>query len=488
MAINIKSSTLAAREERLGSVTGYVGDLHDIVEQSRNGQLKGKNRCYSQASACLAGCAISQISGIRDVLVINHAPAGCTALAPVLEDNGRLLAEKRGVTTNTVLVGTDLNENDTVFGAGESLKETTLISYERYNPKAIFITTSCVSGIIGEDIDSIIEEIQKEVPVPVVAAHCEGFKSHIWGSGFEIADHAVLRAIVKPPKQKRNVINFKNFCEGQRKEIIEIFAKFGVEPLFLYRNSTIEELSRLSESLATVSICGSLSTYLGNGLEQEYGVPYVNTLSPSGIIGFETWLREIGKVIDKNEEVESYIKEQREIYITKIEEIKKKLKGLRVVIAMGPGFGFEAARVAQELGLEIVWHASWHYDQRHDNGELPVAVEYLEKNTPGSYDLSVTELQNHEILNILNEYKPDLYLCRHPGSTVWAIKQGVPSICVVDEYMMFGYKNTLSFAQTILNTVTNRSFEKNLAARVKLPYTKWWFEQNNYKFIEGVER
>lgn len=103
---------------------------------------------------------ISQISGIRDVLVINHAPAGCTALAPVVDETGRLLAEKRGVTTDTVLIGTDLNENDTVFGAGDSLKETAITGYKRYNPKAIFVTTSCVSGIIGEDIDSVIEDLE----------------------------------------------------------------------------------------------------------------------------------------------------------------------------------------------------------------------------------------------------------------------------------------------------------------------------------------
>ena len=35
----------------------------------------------------------------------------------------------------------------------------------------------------------------------------------------------------------------------------------------------------------------------------------------------------------------------------------------------------------------------------------------------------------------------------------------------------------------------NRSFEKNLAARIQLPYTKWWYEQNYDKFIkeEGVK-
>jgi nitrogenase molybdenum-iron protein alpha chain len=89
----------------------------------------------------------------------------------------------------------------------------------------------------------------------------------------------------------------------------------------------------------------------------------------------------------------------------------------------------------------------------------------------------VADQQNFEVLNILNRFKPDLYFSRHPGSTVWAIKQGIASVYVADEYMIFGYKGTLNFAKTVLDTIHNRSFEKNLAARVKLPYTEWWYKQ-----------
>jgi nitrogenase molybdenum-iron protein alpha chain len=91
----------------------------------------------------------------------------------------------------------------------------------------------------------------------------------------------------------------------------------------------------------------------------------------------------------------------------------------------------------------------------------------------------VADQQNFELLNILNTYKPDLYLARHGGTTVWAIKQGVPAIFMADEYMTFGYKRTLSFAHTILDKITNRSFEKNLSARIKLPYTDWWYQQSS---------
>ena len=37
MAINLKISAVGTREDRLGSITGYSGDLHDIVEKSKCG-------------------------------------------------------------------------------------------------------------------------------------------------------------------------------------------------------------------------------------------------------------------------------------------------------------------------------------------------------------------------------------------------------------------------------------------------------------------
>ncbi len=484
MSINLKVSSVGTRENRLGSITGYEGDLHDIVEQSRCGSLQNRERCFSQSSTCLSSCALGQLSGIRDVAVINHAPAGCTAIAPGAVVLNNQLAAKIGVTNDTVFLGTDMDEKDTVFGATDTLREIIKKTYHSYHPKAIFVATSCVTGIIGEDVDSIVEELKEELPVPVVAVHCEGFKSRIWASGFDISDHAVLTSLVKPPKEKRDVINFKNFFESEREQITKIFEEFDVKVQFLYQNATVEELEHISEALATVCICGTLGTYLGNALEQLYGVPYIRTINPLGIIGYETWLREIGKAIGKSDKVENYIQRERAIYLPQIEELKKELKGLRAVIGMGPGYTYEVSRVLQELGMEVVWAAAWHYDGKYDNDAVPPALEYLKETSPTNIKLSVADQQNFEILNILNEYQPDIYFSRHPGTTVWAIKQGVAALYVADEYFIFGYQGTLNFAKSVLDTVRNRSFEKNLAARVKLPYTDWWYQQNNNAFLK----
>ena len=488
MPINLNESTAGTRENRLGSITGYSGDLYDLAARSKCGALKDRDRCFSQSSTCNAGCALSQLAGIRDVAVINHAPAGCTANAANMDVMNNQLAKKRGVTTSSVIIGTDMNERDTIFGAVESLRQIILETYDRYRPKAIFIGASCVTGIIGVDVDSIVEDLRQQIPVPMAAVHCEGFKSRIWASGFDLSDHAVLTTIVKPPKKKNNLINFKNFFESAREEIIAMFENFGVRPLFLYQNSTVEELEHLSESLATVCICGTLGTYLGNGLEERYGVPYVRTLNPSGVTGFETWLRAIGRAIDKQKEVEDYLERERAVYLPRIEAVKKELKGLRAVLGMGPGYTWEVSRVLQELGIEVVWAAAWHYDKKYDNDQVPPPLDYLLKNSPGNFKLSVTDQQNFEVLNILNRFKPDLYFSRHPGTTVWAIKQGIPALCVTDEYMIFGYRGTLDFAYSVLNTIKNRSFESNLASRVKLPYTDWWYQQNTATFLKDEVR
>lgn len=483
MAIQLDLSDIGTRESRLGSITGYAGDLKDLARRSECGTLRGCSRCFSQSSTCLSACALSQLSGIRDVAVVHHGPAGCSTTGTQSFRVTKQVAKKRGIVNHTIYIGTDMDENDTIFGAGEKLADIVRTTYRRYHPQAIFVASSCASGVIGEDIDSIVDDLREEIPVPIAAVHCEGFKSRIWATGFDISDHAVLTSIVEPPKEKRNTINFKNFYESARPEIIKIFSEFGVTPVFLYANATVDELRHMSEARATVCICGTLGNYLGTALEQEYGVPYVRSINPLGVTGFETWLRAIGKAIGEEEKVAAYIARERAIYLPKIEEVKKELRGLRCVIGMGPGYTFEVSRVLQELGMEVAWGAAWHYDKQYDNGKVPPSMDYLLKHGQ-NFKASVADQQNFEVLNILNREQPDLYLSRHPGSTVWAIKQGFPALFVADEYMIFGYKGTLDFAYEVLNAIRNRSFEKNLAAHVKLPYTKWWYDQNVDALLE----
>lgn len=486
MAINLQRTQSLIRENRLKSIVGYKGSIKDLVKKSKEGCLKNSKRCFSQTTSCSSGCAQFYLSSITDAAVVNHAPIGCVGDTAGANANLKWGQNMRDWEfTNIKIVNTNMTEGSTVFGGSKKLKDGVREAYRRFNPKAIFVTTSCASGIIGDDIDSILQEVEEEVGVPVVPVYCEGFKSQIWASGFDAAFHALLTRIVKPPEKKRpELINLINFSASGSESVKDIFSRLGLVPQFGIPYSSIEEISKMSEAAATMSMCGTLGGYFGNGLEQRYGVPYVKALQPHGIAGMDSWLRALGKIVGKEKEVEEYIAEAKERIAPELKEIREKLKGKKVVVGMGPSFSHNYIRLLQELGLEVVWGTSWHYDSKHDDGDCPQCSSTLYEQE-NDIPVSVSDQQSHEILNLLNRLKPDLYIGRHGGLVVWPTKMGIPSIMVNDEYSAFGYDGTIEFGYRIIDTLTNTSLVRNISKRIKLPYTKWWFEQDPFKFLES---
>jgi len=486
MPINLRNSEAAVRENRLGAITGYNGSIRELAGKASGCSLQGKERCFNQASSCSSGCAQGYLSGIRDVSIVNHAPVGCSA-----DSIAGNVQRKWGETirgwerTNISLFSTNMNESDTVFGSTEKLQDAIKEAYRRNEPKAIFVTTSCVSGVIGEDILSAVERVQEELPVPVIPVFCEGFKSKVWSSGFDAAFHAILTRVVKPPQRKTNKVNMINFRGSAREEIVQILARFDLEPVFLVPFSTIEELEKLSESAASISICGTLGSYIGNGLEEKFGVPYIKSLQPHGIAGMEEWLRELAKVVGKEAEAEAYIAEQRALVLPELGEIRSKLSGYKAVVGMGPSFAFNYIRVLRELGVEVIWGTAWHFDQQYDHGACPESVTFLSQED--DLPISVSDQQSFELLNLLNRLKPDLYVSRHGGTSVWTTKMGIASVMVADEYSAFGYQGLLQFGYRLIDALTNRSLAKTLSKRMKLPYTDWWLQQDSFAMLEQEE-
>lgn len=483
--INIKQNEVPVRERRLGAVTGYVGTIGDLHRRATACGLENRDRCFTQASACSSGCCQSQLSNITDAVVVNHAPVGCAADAVAANVNFKSGARVRGLEySNIRVISSNVEERDTVFGGVERLRDTILQAYARYQPQAIFVTASCVSGIIGEDLQSVLNDLKGELDIPLVPAFCEGFKSKVWASGFDAAFHAVLHGIVEPPRQKSNKVNFVNFRGSARKEIINTFSKLGVEPVFLLQYSTVEELRRLSEARATVSICGTLGSYLGNALEQHYGVPYVKTEQPHGLTGYKNWLRSLGTLLQAETAVEEHLAAEEARIAPELEEIRARLKGKTAVVGMGPSFGHNYTRVLRELGVEVLWTATWHFDQKYDNDQLPESTRRLAEEDE-TLRVSVSEVQNFEIVNLLGRLKPDIYITRHSGSSVWATKMGIASYMITDEFAAFGFNGILDFGSVLIDKLTNRSLARKLAQRIKLPYSDWWLAQDTYALLEA---
>lgn len=483
--VNLAAPEVVIREIRLGSITGYQGDAARLVQRSHSGKLEDTPRRFSQCTGCSSGQAFCQLCMIPDAAVINHAPVGCMGDAEGFNFVYRVGQMERGLPPAIGrYFSSNLGESDTIFGGAATLQDTIRTVYERVHPHAIFVTTSCASGITGDDVESVTKEASRELGIPVIACFCEGFKSKIWTTGFDSAYHTIVRGIVKPPRKKTNTVNIINFWGSHIFD--DLLHRLGYEPRYVVAFSPIRELEHISEAAASIQVCQTLGSYMGAALEQVYGVPEIKTSPGYGIAGTDQWLRELGDVLGRREETEKIIAEGHARVLPQLEKYRAQFRGKTAFITAGAAHGHALLAVLRELGFEVKGAAIFHHDPVYDNGCAEadmLARDVKEYGDIGNF--SVCDKQAFELVNLLRRARPDIFIARHGGMTIWGAKLGIPTLLIGDEQLSFGYDGILRYAQRIAETLDNTEFVTNLAKHSTMPYTKWWLEQDPAAFLGG---
>jgi nitrogenase molybdenum-iron protein alpha chain len=483
--VNLKAAEVQVRENRLGSITGFKGTAAELVQCARCGELTDSERSFSQCLGCSTSNATCAVALIQDSAVISHGPVGC---AGRLHDYGftyRVNGKHRGVADpqQRRIFSTNMDEHDTVYGGNEKLAAAIRQVYERVKPNVIFIVTTCASGIIGDDVQGIADEVEQEIGIPVSPIFCEGFRSKIWTSGFDAGYHGVARKLIKPAAKKQpDLVNIVNFWGTD--VFGEWFKRLGLRANYLTPYATVAQIETSSEAAATVQICSTLGSYLAAALEQKFGVPEISVSPPYGIEQTEKWFRELGKMTGREAEVEVFLGEERERWLPEIEELREKLGGKTAYVTAGASHGHALLGLLKELGLRPLGAAIFHHDPVYDKGvdsldSLNNLVE-LYGDVPG---YNVCNKQEFELVNILNRTKPDILLARHGGMTLWGAKFGIPSLLIGDEHYGMGYEGIVKYGRRIVDAIENDEFVKNLAKHTVIPYSKWWLEQDPYAFL-----
>lgn len=481
MGINLNGPAVELRESRLGTITGYEGDAAELLSRR---DLPNRERSFTQCGSCSADQVMNLLTQIQDAAVVEHGPAGCAADIPFRNGVFRSGNKKLGYPVHNVqYINTNLNEKDTIYGGGAKLETAVREARRRFNPKVIFVTTTCASAIIGDDVPGICNELEAELGIPVIATLCEGFRTNIWATGFDSANHSILRRIVKPAKQKQadliNVISFEHkFLYSS------VFEQLGLRANHIVPLSTVEELERISEAAATVQYCETLGSYLAAGLEEHFGVPEVKAPAPFGLRASDELLREIGRLFNKEQEAERVILSERAKIAADLERLRSRLTGKRVYIAAGGPLAYSIIALVRDLGMEVVGTSVWHHDQRYDNDDERLNFLRFGVETYGNFKVGVCNKQAFEVTNAISRFKPDIAITRHIA-TVWAAKLGVPSIFAGNDPTEMLYDGLIRFGQSIDDAISNPAYIKNVAKYSKLPYTDWWFQQGTYSFLRG---
>ncbi len=477
MAIDIAKSEVETRDNRLGAVLAFHGKASKLQKDSSKRAVKEDERIYSQCSDCSQGCAEVLSYMIRDAAIVVHSPLGC--LSPVsIYERVEASSKVRGIEPPKIqVISTNIGIDSTVYGGVKILKAAVREAYDRFHPKAILIHSSCAAGIIGDDIESVVDEAESELGIPIVPIYCEGFKSKTWTSGFDAVFHGILRKIVKKPtKKQEDLVNIINFA-GQD-SYTALFKRINLRPNLIVPNSSVDQLSIMSEAACTISICESLGTYGAAALEQNYGVPQLKVSSPYGIEWTDRWFRELAKITDRVELTEKLIKEENERIKPIIEGYKKVLKGKRAYIYSGDSFAHYLTNMVKEYGMEVVGITTLHHDQTTDTKSPALdTLNEMIKSVGDVERFSVCNKQPFIMYKLFKELKPDILITRHDSIATIGTKLGIPSIRANDINVLSCYDGSVNLGARIIDALNSNKFFRTISEHVKFPYSSWWINQ-----------
>jgi Ni-sirohydrochlorin a,c-diamide reductive cyclase subunit CfbD len=130
-------------------------------------EIKGMKYMQPRPSSIVA--ALYTARDLEVDVAILHGPSGCSFKhARLLEEDGlRVLT-------------TSLADNEFIFGGHELLVKAISFAEREFSPKRMAVIGTCVSMIIGEDLQSAVEEAGCSVPLITVDIHA-GFTENIEG-------------------------------------------------------------------------------------------------------------------------------------------------------------------------------------------------------------------------------------------------------------------------------------------------------------------
>ncbi len=489
--IDLDKPTCPNREQRAKGTNVYYGKATELIKDARAGNLKCKDRNFQQTSGCVLNFYLTvRVATIRDAAIIFHGPVGCSSSSLGYRELFRGIPTELGRPEKYELnwITTNLQQKDVVYGASAKLKRAVLEAQKRYDPKAIFILTTCTSGVIGEDIEGAVAEIQPEVKATIVPIHCEGVRSRLVQTGYDAFWHGVLKYLVKKPEKKQkdlvNVASMLSYTWQDRLEIKRLLNKVGLRVNFVPEFATVEQFEQMGEAAVTAPLCPTYTDYISRGLKQSFGVPFFLYPSPTGIRNTDEWLRKIGKYTDKEEEIEALIEEEHKIWSPKLDAIKdsfKKIKGsgdIEVLGALGQGRLLSQLPYFDELGLK----SSAALTQDFDN----LILEDLENliDDIGDVDVLVNTFQAAEQAHVTRTRDPDITLtCPFQGGA-YKREKNVTRIHSLradpDPWSaQSGYAGAVAFGNFLLQSLDSTSFQRNLKAKTSDSYKEWWYEQPN---------
>jgi nitrogenase molybdenum-iron protein alpha chain len=488
------------REDRLNACIAHGNTICGLAKRKACKYLNDGDRAFTQGSICQLLPALAIMNTFPDAAILVHGAVGCGSCihsqnAVVKAGN----AARRRPAKDVLWFSTALDEIDVISGGEEKLEAAIREIDRGYRPGFIFVVASCVPALTGDDIDTLILNLQPEVAAKLLPVHCEGFKTRIWATAYDSVYHSIGRNLLDEEvpgipvirdeledlkedyqyKHTVNVLTVSSMGRVDELELERILAGLGLSANFFPVYSSPEEMYKVTRAAVSVSTCPTHDDYLLGHLKEKYNVPYIISTMPIGIESTNQWIRDLAAFFGFGEQAERLIALEEGELREALKEFEPVFSGKRAFVSAGEIRAFVTAGLLFELGFEIVGIRAFHHDEYADP-----EYEKLARRTQNDYVVGIANVQPFEEVNLLNKLKPDIFLGHWNGNST-AAKLGIPASVIYHTGMNFiGYRGVYEIARRLAKQLQNTAYNRKLSKYVNLPYSPGWYEEDPFKYIK----
>ncbi|OLN30494.1 nitrogenase iron-molybdenum cofactor biosynthesis protein NifE [Desulfosporosinus metallidurans] len=385
---------------------------------------------------------------ITDAAHLVHGPIACAGNSwdnRGARSSGSQLF-RRGLTT-------DIMENDVIYGGENKLKESIMEIAVRHNPKAIFVYATCVSSLIGDDVDKVCKEAEAELTIRVIPVNCPGFLGDK-NIGNRIAGEVLFERVIGTGEGSDekiplaiNLIGEYNIA-GDLWGVIPDLKNLGITlQTAITGDAKFDDLRSAHRASLNVLICSKSLTNLVRKMEIRYGIPFMEG-SFYGIHDTSETLINIAKALgdpDLLERTLVYVQMKEDETRKIIAGYKKLLENKQAILFTGGVKTWSMVSTLAELGINILAGGT--------QNSTPEDFQRMKELMDPSAQI-IEDTSSAGFLKIIAEKKPDLIVAG--GKTKYlAHKTRTPFLDINHGRKLpyAGYQGMVTFAETLTRTL-----------------------------------
>jgi nitrogenase molybdenum-cofactor synthesis protein NifE len=293
---------------------------------------------------------------IADALHVVHGPIGCAAYT--WDIRGALSS---GPELHRTSFSTDLREIEVIDGGEKKLYAALTELIAKHTPAAAFVYSTCIVGLIGDDVGAVCKKVARESGIPVIPVHSEGFKG-TKKDGYRAAGDALMQLIGTAPvddvgKLSINILGDFNVA-GEIWMIRDYYERMGIEVVACVTgDGRVNDIRRAHGAALNVVQCSGSMTHLADAMKAKYGTPSLR-VSYFGIEDMSQALYDVARFFqDKvvHDRARDIVRQEVARIMGTLLEYRAGLEGRKAAIYVGGAFkAFSLVRALRLIGMKTM--------------------------------------------------------------------------------------------------------------------------------------